>query len=132
MSLIFGGVLEKVPKLRIAFAHGGGSFPATIGRIEQGFRCRPDLCAIHNPVNPREYLRRIFVDALVHDARALQYLIDVMGSDRIALGTDYPFPLGETEPGALIRSMNLPRPVQEDLFFRTACNWLNVKPEEFE
>jgi len=132
VSLIFGGVLEKVPQLRIAFAHGGGSFPATIGRIEQGFRCRPDLCAIHNTVNPRDYLRRIFVDALVHDARALQYLLDVMGSDRVALGTDYPFPLGETEPGSLIRSMNLPQAVQEDLLFRTACNWLNVKPEELE
>jgi aminocarboxymuconate-semialdehyde decarboxylase len=131
VSLIFGGVLEKVPKLRIAFAHGGGSFPATIGRIEQGFRCRPDLCAIHNTVNPRDYLRRIFVDALVHDQRALQYLIDVMGSDRVALGTDYPFPLGETEPGSLIRSMNLPPGVQEDLLFRTACNWLNVTPEQF-
>jgi aminocarboxymuconate-semialdehyde decarboxylase len=132
VSLIFGGVLEKVPRLRIAFAHGGGSFPATIGRIEQGFKCRPDLCAIHNPVNPREYLRRIYVDALVHDPRALQYLLDVMGSDRIALGSDYPFPLGETTPGALIRSMNLPRPVQEDLFFRTACRWLNVAPEDLE
>src|SRR5579883_17405 len=132
VSLIFGGVLEKAPLLRIAFAHGGGSFPATIGRIEQGFRCRPDLCAIHNTVNPRDYLRRIFVDALVHDARALQYLLDVMGSDRVALGTDYPFPLGETEPGSLIRSMNLPQAVQEDLLFRTACNWLNVKPEELE
>lgn len=132
VSLICGGVLEKFPRLRICFAHGGGTFPTTIGRIEQGFHCRPDLCAVHNPINPREYLRRIFVDALVHDARALQYLLDVMGSDRIALGSDYPFPLGEAEPGALIRSMNLPREVQEDLFFRTACRWLDVKPESFE
>jgi aminocarboxymuconate-semialdehyde decarboxylase len=131
VSLIFGGVLERLPRLRVAFAHGGGSFPATIGRIEQGFRCRPDLCAIHNPVNPREYLRRITVDALVHDPRALQYLIDQMGSDRIALGTDYPFPLGETQPGALIRFLKLPRPVEEDLFFRTACTWLGVAPEQF-
>ncbi|VTR92049.1 2-amino-3-carboxymuconate-6-semialdehyde decarboxylase : 3-hydroxyanthranilate 3,4 dioxygenase OS=Gemmata sp. Wa1-1 PE=4 SV=1: Amidohydro_2 [Gemmata massiliana] len=132
VSLIFGGVLERLPKLRIAFAHGGGSFPTTIGRIEQGFRCRPDLCAIHNPVNPREYLNRIVVDALVHDARSLQYLIDVMGSDRVALGTDYPFPLGETEPGSLIRSMKLPRDIEENLLFRTACSWLGVKPEELE
>jgi aminocarboxymuconate-semialdehyde decarboxylase len=132
VSLICGGVLEALPKLRIAFAHGGGTFPATIGRIEQGFHCRPDLCACHNPVNPREYLRRIFVDALVHDARALQYLLDVMGSDRVALGSDYPFPLGEAEPGALIRSMNLPRAMQEDLFFRTACAWLDVAPEVFD
>jgi aminocarboxymuconate-semialdehyde decarboxylase len=132
VSLICGGVLEKFPRLRICFAHGGGTFPLTIGRIEQGFRCRPDLCAVHNPINPRDYLRRIFVDALVHDARALQYLLDVMGSDRIALGSDYPFPLGEAEPGALIRSMHLSREVQEDLFFRTACRWLDVKPEAFE
>jgi aminocarboxymuconate-semialdehyde decarboxylase len=132
VSLICGGVLEKVPKLRFCFAHGGGSFPATIGRIEQGFVCRPDLCAIHNDVNPRQYLRRIFVDALVHDARALQYLIDTMGSDRVALGSDYPFPLGEARPGALISSMNLPRAMQEDLFFRTACSWLGVVPEQFE
>lgn len=132
VSLICGGVLEKLPKLRLCFAHGGGTFPATIGRIEQGFRCRPDLCAVHNPINPREYLRRIFVDTLVHDARALRYLLDVMGSDRVALGSDYPFPLGEAEPGALIRSLNLPREVQEDLFFRTACAWLDLRPEQFE
>jgi aminocarboxymuconate-semialdehyde decarboxylase len=132
VSLICGGVLERFPKLRICFAHGGGTFPLTIGRIEQGFRCRPDLCAVHNPINPRDYLRRIFVDALVHDARALQYLLDVMGSNRVAMGSDYPFPLGESEPGALIRSMSLPREVQEDLFFRTACRWLGMKPEQFE
>lgn len=132
VSLVCGGVLEQLPRLRICFAHGGGTFPLTIGRIEQGFRCRPDLCAVHNPINPRDYLRRIFVDALVHDARALQYLLDVMGSDRIALGSDYPFPLGEAEPGALIRSMDLPREVQEDLFFRTACTWLGARPEQFD
>jgi aminocarboxymuconate-semialdehyde decarboxylase len=132
VSLICGGVLEKLPRLRIAFAHGGGSFPATIGRIEQGFRCRPDLCATHSTVSPREYLRRIVVDSLVHDARSLQYLIDQMGSDRVALGSDYPFPLGETRPGELIRSMELPRAVQEDLLFRTACTWLGMKPEQFE
>ena len=132
VSLILGGVLEKLPRLRIAFAHGGGSFPATVGRIEQGFRCRADLCATHSTVNPREYLRRIVVDSLVHDARALQYLIDQMGSDRVALGSDYPFPLGETQPGELIRSMDLPRDVRENLLFRTACSWLGVKPETFE
>lgn len=132
VSLILGGVLEKLPKLRIAFAHGGGSFPATIGRIEQGFRCRPDLCAVHSTVSPREHLRRVYVDALVHDPRSLQYLIDQMGSDRVALGSDYPFPLGESKPGSLIRSMNLPPAVQEDLFFRTACAWLGVEPRRFE
>lgn len=131
VSLIFGGVLEKLPRLRLALAHGGGSFPATIGRIEQGFRCRPDLCAVDCSVNPRDYLRRIVVDTLVHDPRSLHYLLDQMGSDHLALGSDYPFPLGESRPGELIRSMNLPLPVQEDLFFRTACTWLGVTPEQF-
>ena len=56
-SMIFGGVFERLPDLRVAFAHGGGSFPATIGRIEHGFDVRPDLCAIDNPVNPKSYLR---------------------------------------------------------------------------
>jgi aminocarboxymuconate-semialdehyde decarboxylase len=82
-------------------------------------------------VNPRDYLRRIVVDTLVHDPRSLHYLLDQMGSDHLALGSDYPFPLGESRPGELIRSMNLPLPVQEDLFFRTACTWLGVTPEQF-
>ena len=133
----FGGasLQRALPQATVSAVYAlarGGSFPATIGRIEQGFRCRPDLCAVHNPVNPREYLRRVFVDALVHDARALRYLLDVMGSDRVALGSDYPFPLGEAQPGTLVRSMDLPGEAQEDLLFRTACNWLGVKPEDFD
>jgi aminocarboxymuconate-semialdehyde decarboxylase len=64
-SMIFGGVFERLPNLKVAFAHGGGSFPATIGRIEHGFNVRPDLVAVHNEVNPREYLNRIYLDTLV-------------------------------------------------------------------
>src|SRR5437899_218466 len=74
-SVIFGGVLARLPKLRIAFAHGGGSFPGTLGRIEHGFRCRPDLCAIENPRNPREYLGKFYLDSPVHDADAPRHLI---------------------------------------------------------
>src|SRR5262245_59780046 len=90
-SVIFGGVLERLPKLRIAFAHGGGSFPGTVGRIERGFHARPDLCAVDTRHNPRHYLNRIYVDSLVHDAEALRSLLRLLGADRIALGTDYPF-----------------------------------------
>src|SRR5699024_10652672 len=82
-SLIFGGVLERLPKLRVALAHGGGSFPFTIGRIEHGFRMRPDLVATHNQRNPREYLSRFFYDCCVHDADALRLLLDITGEDRI-------------------------------------------------
>lgn len=104
-SVIFGGVLERLPRLRIAFAHGGGAFPGTFGRIEQGYLGRPDLCAVDNPISPRSYLGRFYVDSLVHDAEVLRHLIRLVGVERVALGSDYPFPLGEAEPGRLIESL---------------------------
>jgi aminocarboxymuconate-semialdehyde decarboxylase len=125
-SLIFGGVLERLPKLRIAFAHGGGSFPLTFGRIKHGFDCRPDLVAIDNPHNPQKYIRQIYFDGLVHDQAALNYLIDFAGVDRIALGSDYPFPLGELEPGKLIQNMDLNDSDKLRLLSGTAREWLNL------
>lgn len=104
-SLIFGGVLERLPALRVGLAHGGGAFPSSFGRIEHGFRVRPDLCAVRNPHPPSRYVRRFWYDSLVHDGEALRYLIGFAGADRVALGSDYPFPLGEAVPGALIRSL---------------------------
>ena len=115
-SMIFGGVFERFPDLRVAFAHGGGAFPITVGRIEHGFDVRPDLVAIDNKISPRNYLARIdergdhqparfYVDSLVHDPEALRFLCKLFGAQRIALGSDYPFPLGEAHPGALIESM---------------------------
>jgi aminocarboxymuconate-semialdehyde decarboxylase len=115
-SMIFGGVFERFPSLRVAFAHGGGAFPITIGRIEHGFDVRPDLVAIENETSPRSYLARVdehgeprparfYVDSLVHDPDALRLLCKLFGVRRVALGSDYPFPLGEARPGALIESM---------------------------
>jgi aminocarboxymuconate-semialdehyde decarboxylase len=123
-SMIFGGVFERLPKLRVAFAHGGGAFPATIGRIEHGFNVRPDLVAVDNVVNPRTYLGKFYLDSLVHDKVILHYLIDLVGAERIALGSDYPFPLGEKVPGSLIESMNLPLQTKERLMSGTALEWL--------
>lgn len=132
-SLIFGGVLERLPKLKVAFAHGGGSFPSTIGRIQHGYDVRPDLCAVDNPHPPTQYLRRLYFDSLVHDERTLKNLIEVFGADRIALGTDYPFPLGELVPGALIESMTgLDAGTREQLLWRTALEWLGKNREDFE
>jgi len=111
-SMIFGGVFERFPKLRVAFAHGGGAFPFTIGRIEHAFHVRPDLCATDNKANPRKYLAsgdtpaRFYVDSLVHDRDALKLVIKLFGSERVALGSDYPFPLGEAHPGQLIDSLD--------------------------
>ena len=123
-SMIFGGVFERLPKLRVAFAHGGGAFPATIGRIEHGFHVRPDLCARVNTVNPREYLGRFYLDSLVHDRAMLKYLVDLIGEEKIALGSDYPFPLGEKEPGRLIESMELSETTKHRLLSGTALEWL--------
>lgn len=131
-SLIFGGVLERLPKLRVCFAHGGGSFPFTIGRIEHGFRMRPDLVALDNPRNPREYLKRVFFDSCVHDPQALRYLIDVVGQDRVMLGTDYPFPLGEQEPGSGINHLKLDPTAEARLFHGTALEWLKLPLSRFQ
>lgn len=130
-SLIFSGVLEKLPNLRVCFAHGGGSFPATIGRIQHGFDVRPDLCAVDNDIDPRKYLDRIYFDSLVHDAAALEYLVNLVGADRIMLGTDYPFPLGELEPGKLIKSMSYNEEIIETLLHGSALNWLDLDKHDF-
>jgi len=123
-SMIFSGVFEKFPKLRVAFAHGGGSFPITIGRIEHGFNVRPDLVAIDNAINPKNYIGKFWIDSLVHDNKAMQYIIDVMGDDKICLGSDYPFPLGEHHPGLLIDSMIQDKAIKEKLFYSNAMRWL--------
>ena len=123
-SMIFGGVLEKFPRLRVAFAHGGGSFPFTIGRIQHGFDVRPDLVAIDNNKAPSTYIGQFWVDSLVHDEKALRYLIDVMGREKVCLGSDYPFPLGEHRPGKLIESLQLDAVLQEELLFQNALRWL--------
>jgi aminocarboxymuconate-semialdehyde decarboxylase len=125
-SLIFSGTLERLPQLRICFAHGGGSFPATIGRIEHGFNVRPDLCAVDNPHSPRRYLSRMYFDALVHEASKLDYLINLVGSDQVMLGSDYPFPLGEAEPGKLIESSHYDDEIRAMLLHGAALNWLGV------
>ncbi|MEO7538856.1 MAG: amidohydrolase family protein [Pyrinomonadaceae bacterium] len=130
-SLIFGGILERFPLLRICFAHGGGSFPATIGRIEHGFNVRPDLCAVDNPHSPRKYLSRMYFDSLVHGEAKLDYLINLVGADQIALGSDYPFPLGEAEPGKLIGMSGYDDEIKAMLFHGAALNWLNLDASQF-
>jgi aminocarboxymuconate-semialdehyde decarboxylase len=131
-SMIFGGVFERFPNLRFAFSHGGGAFPGTIGRIEHGFHVRPDLVAIDNKTNPRKYLAndgrpaRFYVDSLVHDADALKMLIKLFGAQRVALGSDYPFPLGETNPGQLIESMKISGKEKACLLSGTAREFLGL------
>jgi len=130
-SMIFGGIFERLPKLKVAFAHGGGSFPSTIGRIEHGFNVRPDLVAIDNPINPRNYLNKFYLDTLVHDPMMLDYLVKLFGENQLALGTDYPFPLGELEPGKLIKGTSYSATTKERLLSGSALEWLTMKKEYF-
>ena len=130
-SMIFGGIFERLPNLKVAFAHGGGSFPSTIGRIEHGFECRPDLVAIDNQVNPRNYLGKFWLDSLVHDPKMLHYIVDLIGANRIALGSDYPFPLGENIPGKLIKESTFSQEIKESLLHKSALEWLGKSKHEF-
>jgi aminocarboxymuconate-semialdehyde decarboxylase len=131
-SMIFGGVFERLPGLRVLFAHGGGAFPATLGRIEHGFHVRPDLVAVDNDRNPRDYLGRFYVDSLVHDPEMLRFMIRLMGAERIALGSDYPFPLGEAAPGRMIEMMTELAPAtRARLLSGTALEWLGLDAGRF-
>src|SRR5690606_11030906 len=113
------------------FSHASGSFLATIGRIEHGFNCRPDLVAIDNQRNPREYLGKFWVDSITHDAKMLQYVLELQGSKRVCLGSDYPFPLGDLEIGRFIEEMGLSEGVVEDIFCNSTLEWLQIDKEKF-
>lgn len=125
-SMLFAGVFEKFPRLRVAFAHGGGSFPATFGRIERGFEVRPDLVAIDNPTSPRHYLGRFWLDSLVHDPEMLDYIARLIGHNKICVGSDYPFPLGESIPGGIVGEMHWTDAEKHQVRWKSALEWLNL------
>ncbi|QOJ15406.1 MAG: amidohydrolase [Planctomycetia bacterium] len=137
-SMLFAGVFQRLPSLRVAFAHAGGSFPGTIGRIQHGFESRPDLCAVDCAVPPRAHLAqrgadgrvtpaRFYVDSLTHDEATLRGVISLFGAERVALGSDYPFPLGEARPGAMIEAMrDLDERVRSLLLGGTAREFLRL------
>ena len=104
VSMILGGAFDQLPdSLRLCFAHGGGSFAFLLGRLDNAWR-RRDIVRGKSKEVPSSYLRRFYVDSAVFDGPALRFLADVMGEDRVMLGSDYPFPLGEEFVGELIRT----------------------------
>ena len=130
-SILLGGILDKFPNLKIAFAHGGGSFPSTLGRIEHGYKIRPDLCAVDSLMSPASYLGKFWVDSLVHDGNTLENIIKLFGDEKVSLGTDYPFPLGESSPGELIQKMDFQEKVKSKLMGENALKWLGMKGSDF-
>ncbi|MEB2401252.1 MAG: amidohydrolase family protein [Alcaligenaceae bacterium] len=102
LSLILSGAFERIPpSLKLCFAHGGGSFAFLLGRVDNAWHCR-DIVRQDCPNPPSSYVKRFYVDSAVFDQGALRLLADVMGGDRIMLGSDYPFPLGEQSIGKLV------------------------------
>jgi aminocarboxymuconate-semialdehyde decarboxylase len=130
-SMIFSGVFEKCKNLRVAFSHAGGSFLPTVGRVEHGFNCRPDLVAIDNDVNPRDYIGKFWVDCITHDPDLLNYILKLQGSKKVCLGSDYPFPLGDLEIGKFITEMGLSDEVIDDIFCNSTLEWLDMNKEDF-
>jgi aminocarboxymuconate-semialdehyde decarboxylase len=130
-SMIFGGVLERLPKLRVLFSHASGAFLATLGRIEHGFNCRPDLVAIDNKINPREYVGKFWVDSITHDEHLMRYVLSIQGSKRICMGSDYPFPLGDLKFGKYMEGMGLEKSELEDIFHGSAMSWLDLDLNKF-
>ena len=105
--LIVSGVLDRLPRLRIGFAHGGGAFAQVLGRLDKGFAVRAEMRRdIDRP--PSDHARRVFVDALTFDAESLRLVVSKFGPDRVMLGSDYPFGLGDEDPAAAVEASGLP------------------------
>jgi len=124
--MILGGAFDRLPPdLRICFAHGGGSFTFLLGRLENAWH-RREAVRGRSSGPPSTYLDRFAVDSAVYDARALRYLVDVMGPSSVLLGSDYPFPLGEEHVGTLIRSCAFSSEVEHQLLGANAITLLGL------
>lgn len=132
-SMIFGGVFDRFPNLRVMFSHAGGSLPFTLGRLSHGYHARPDLCNVNTVQDPRTYIGKFWVDGITHDEHALRYLVDVMGADKVAYGTDYPFPLGDLDHGRFIEEHpHLGSEVKEQLLSKSVCDFLRIDVMKFQ
>ncbi len=129
VALIVSGAFDRLPaSLRICFAHGGGSFAFLLGRLQNAWQ-HHEVARGFSEFPPNHYLNRFYVDSAVFDERTLQFLVEIMGSDRVLLGSDYPFPLGEERVGALIRGSRLAAETKTKLLGANAQSWLGLLHE---
>jgi aminocarboxymuconate-semialdehyde decarboxylase len=127
VSLIVSGAFDQLPEdLRICFAHGGGSFAFLLGRLENAWHHHP-VARGTSQFPPSHYLNRFFVDSAVFDESTLKFLVDKMGAERVLLGSDYPFPLGERRVGSLIRESSLSSVAKSNLLMNNASKWLALE-----
>ena len=129
LSLILSGAFERLPRtLKLCFAHGGGAFAFTLGRVDNAWRHR-DIVRTNCPQLPSSYCDRFSVDSAVFDDRALRLLVDVMGADRVMLGSDHPFPLGEQQIGSLVsESTRLSDAEKQRILETNARNFFQLSP----
>jgi aminocarboxymuconate-semialdehyde decarboxylase len=113
-GLIYSGVFDRFPNLQVCAVHGGGFIPFQIGRLDRGYQVRPELAAGEAGRLPSEYLRQVYVDTVVHNPRVIRFLIDTMGADRVMVGTDYPFEMGDDNPVATVDSVPGIKPEERD------------------
>jgi len=127
--LILSGAFERLPRsLKLCFAHGGGSFPYLLGRVDNAWRNR-DLVREDCPRLPSSYVDRFYVDGAVFSDAALSFLVRTMGEDRVMLGSDYPYPLGEQRVGTLVRSHpDLSTAAREKLLHANAQRFFGLAP----
>ncbi len=118
-QLIFGGVLDRHPDLILILAHGGGFWPYQYGRFDRGYAVRPECRGAARP--PRAYLRAFYYDTVVHSSGALRYLIGLVGADRVLLGTDSPFDMGDPEPLATVDGTGIPPADRQAIVHRNAA-----------
>jgi len=125
-SMILSGAFDHLPpNLRICFAHGGGSFAFLLGRLENAWKNHEGARGV-SQFTPSHYLDRMSVDSAVFEQRTLQFLVSVMGGDRVLLGSDYPYPLGELRAGTLIRESQFSQEVKKKLLGENAVRFLNL------
>ena len=118
LALILGGVFDRIDdRLKIGFAHGGGSFAFWLGRMENAWHRRNDVIGT-SEMPPSHYLGRFYVDSVVFDDRALRLLVDTVGVDRVMVGSDYPYPLGERPVGEVVRKSEFLDEASRDLIQR--------------
>ena len=128
-SLINGGVMEKFPDLKVCFAHGGGSFPYILPRLDKGWEVWPHLRKTTKP--PSHYAKNFYFDSLNYDPLNLKYLIDRFGYEKIVMGSDYPFLLREIPPGKVIDdTVDLTDEERQAILGRNALNFLNIEIKE--
>jgi aminocarboxymuconate-semialdehyde decarboxylase len=128
-SLICGGVMEKFPGLKVCFAHGGGSFPYILPRLDQGWKVWPHLRVINKP--PSYYAKNFYFDSLNYDPLNIKYLVDRFGHEKIVMGSDYPFLLREIPPGEVVdQTVELTEEQKQDILGRNALAFLNLEIKE--